>query len=134
MNRHTSRWSFDRTMRLRELFEEGLTFLEISHELGINRSAVAGKLHRLGLCRTQYSSKKGPPTVASKFGDWHKLGVFKYCKWLDEERRFCHEPVEKGSSYTFCPDHMKKVLSQTQRSRNDRKKKPILWNRLTSLH
>ena len=42
-------WSFDRTERLQHLRREGLTVAAIARELGLSRSAVAGKLNRLGL-------------------------------------------------------------------------------------
>jgi transcriptional regulator with XRE-family HTH domain len=42
-------WSLDRIEQLRRLRREGLTLAAIARELGVSRSAVAGKLHRLRL-------------------------------------------------------------------------------------
>ena len=43
------RWSIDRIERLQRLQREGLTHAAIARELGVSRSAVIGKLHRLRL-------------------------------------------------------------------------------------
>jgi transcriptional regulator with XRE-family HTH domain len=42
-------WSLDRIEQLQRLRREGLTAAAIARELGVSRSAVAGKLHRLRL-------------------------------------------------------------------------------------
>jgi hypothetical protein len=123
--RYRHAWSLDKTKKLKKLFKKGLTFLEIAHELGTNRSAVAGKLSRLGIYRTPHdyrlSDRKNLQIEhrrsISMFGDWDKVGAFRHCKWLDDDNRFCHEPVHKGSSFAFCPDHLKRVISQ--RSQHD---------------
>ena len=40
-------WSLDRTERLQRLQREGLTHTAIARELGVSRSAVVSKVHRL---------------------------------------------------------------------------------------
>ena len=117
----TRTWSLDKTNKLKKLFKKGLTYTQIAHELGSNRSAIAGKLSRLGIRRTPHdyrlSHRKTLQQMEhrrsiSMFGDEDKIGAFKHCKWLDDKNRFCHEPVQKGSAFAFCPDHMKRVISQ----------------------
>jgi transposase-like protein len=50
-------WSFDRTERLQRLQREGLTHAAIARELGVSRSAVVSKVHRLRLrSQRKYSS------------------------------------------------------------------------------
>jgi len=135
MNQYTHAWPLARTNKLKKLFRKGLTFLEIARELGTNRSAVAGKLNRLGMYRrpaSVWTAKVDSKSPIDRFGDWDKIGVFKHCKWLKDNKEFCHEPVEKGSIFTFCPEHMKKVLSR--RKQNVQKNKPILWSKFTSSH
>jgi GcrA cell cycle regulator len=44
-------WDEDAVTALRALFEQGKTASEMGREFGISRSAVLGKLHRLGLRR-----------------------------------------------------------------------------------
>ena len=114
-----SQWSIEKTDKLKDLFKKGLTFSQIAAELNSNRSSVAGKLSRLGMRRKRqsyyrYSAERLPraltPRVISQFGEWHKVGVFKHCKWLDDNKRFCHEPVEPESPFAFCPDHMKRAI------------------------
>jgi len=124
--RYRHAWSLDKTKKLKKLFKKGLTFLEIAHELGTNRSAIAGKLSRLGMYRTPQAYRRTPSEKnlqmehrrsVSMFGDWDKVGAFKHCKWLNDKNRFCHEPVQKDSAFAFCPDHLKRVISK--RSQHD---------------
>ena len=131
MNQYTHAWPLARTNKLKKLFRKGLTFLEIARELGTNRSAVAGKLNRLGMYRKPPTVNDGKRPI-DRFGDFEKIGTFKHCKWLSNEKQFCHEPVEKGSLLAFCPDHMKQVLSRS--TQNVRKKNPIVWRKFTSSH
>ena len=46
----------------------------------------------------------------SDYGDFEKVGNFSYCKWITEEDRFCHDQVNRSSSYSFCENHIKKVI------------------------
>ena len=87
----TRTWSLDKTNKLKKLFKKGLTYTQIAHELGSNRSAIAGKLSRLGIRRTPHdyrlSHRKTLQQMEhrrsiSMFGDEDKIGAFKHCKWL----------------------------------------------------
>lgn len=42
-------WPWERGDRLRILWDEGLSTLEIARRLGVSKNAVVGKAHRLGL-------------------------------------------------------------------------------------
>lgn len=42
-------WPEDREAKLRELHKQGLSIGQIAADFGVERGAVAGKLHRLGL-------------------------------------------------------------------------------------
>ncbi len=63
-----SAWTPDRVARLRTLWKEGRSAAEISRDLqnGISRSAVLGKVHRLGLSLDRENAPRpGPATPAS---------------------------------------------------------------------
>lgn len=51
-------WTDNRVEKLKDLWAEGLSASVISGQLGVSRSAVLGKVHRLGLSGRPASTKK----------------------------------------------------------------------------
>ena len=122
-------WTEQRTQRLRQLWSQGWSAGEIARDLGreighksgqktgeasgsLSRSAVLGRLHRLGLGhdereRAQAPAAPRPPTL---YGDMTPDA----CRWFLEpfdlppmERLVCGEKTRAGSSY--CPAHHARV-------------------------
>ena len=95
--RYDTPWDDDRTERLKELFFSGLTARQIAEALpieGLTKSAVIGKLYRLGL-----SKKKEEPT---------KLVSLYVCQYPfghpgEPGFHFCGKPVDPQRSY--CDEH-----------------------------
>jgi GcrA cell cycle regulator len=54
----TNTWSNERVELLLTLFAEGLSARQIGNELGCTRNAILGKIHRLGLWRSEEVLKK----------------------------------------------------------------------------
>ena len=61
-----SAWTDDRVDRLRILWREGRTADQIAHDLanGISRSAVLGKVYRMGLSAGRHAAPAKPPPQA----------------------------------------------------------------------
>jgi GcrA cell cycle regulator len=55
--RDKERWTPERVVRLRVLWEAGRTAEEIAAELGVSRSAIIGKIHRLRLQAASATAK-----------------------------------------------------------------------------
>src|SRR5215831_20217410 len=59
------RWSEEMVSRLKKLVVDGISYKHIADDLGISRSAVAGKVNRLGLTVTKPKPKSpAPPAPA----------------------------------------------------------------------
>ena len=53
------KWTDERVQQLKQLRQEGKTSYEIAAIFGdVSRSAVMGKIHRLGLCKTTKKSTR----------------------------------------------------------------------------
>lgn len=64
MLEHSPGWTDDRVTTLRALFADGLSGSQIAGELGITRNAAIGKLHRIGLRRSEempHPRRPSPP-------------------------------------------------------------------------
>jgi hypothetical protein len=99
-------WPAERVERLKELLAAGKDYRTIAGELGCSRSAVAGKVDRLGLDRG------GAPisTFEERVG-WERV-VAKGCAWIegDPKRadwRWCGAPREAGTSW--CARHLRRA-------------------------
>ena len=134
-------WTEQDTLRLRQLWSQGYSAAEIAREIGAaSRSAVLGRVHRLGLgqhdparvrgvAERQKSKDKAhrsppsaqptkPPTL---YGDM----TGDQCRWFCEpfdvpfmERFVCGEDAKPGSSY--CTAHHSRVWEKpTQNPRAD---------------
>ena len=58
-NKMAKKWTDERVQKLKQLRLEGKTSYEIAAIFGdVSRSAVMGKIHRLGLCETTKKSTK----------------------------------------------------------------------------
>jgi hypothetical protein len=84
-----------------------VTATEIAVRLGVSRSAIIGKAHRLGLC----SPEPGPaPPPAMTEAD------FRGCRWIEGDAlplrpgMFCTGPVEQPGS-AWCEWHRRRVFS-----------------------
>ncbi|MGC6536367.1 MAG: GcrA family cell cycle regulator [Candidatus Puniceispirillaceae bacterium] len=112
-------WTEERLVKLRELWDKGLSISAIGEELGVTRNAIAGKAHRLGLPKRQspISSKKAAATqavieepqelplrLALRKLNWSRSK----CVWPTGDPKhtdfhFCGAPILAGKPY--CPDH-----------------------------
>lgn len=68
-------WTDDRTAQLKALVDRGLTAREIGIEMGVTRSAVIGKISRLGLRLFRIQSKKSGTSRVKRITPVHRNGV-----------------------------------------------------------
>jgi GcrA cell cycle regulator len=67
-------WSDETILRLRELWDQGLSTAEIGRRLGVSKNAIVGKAHRLDLTarpspiRREPSARAERPTLAVRVG------------------------------------------------------------------
>lgn len=64
MTRHTESWPADRVESLEKLWKSGLSASQIGERLGCTRSAVIGRLYRMGLRDANRTSQLHRPPVA----------------------------------------------------------------------
>jgi hypothetical protein len=137
-SRADGQWSPERVATLTRLFAEGLSHGLIARELGVDRGAVSGKLHRLGLTRpvpvvdgrSDPAPAKKPEPVAPVMGRMVEIAACAGCRWptatRDGVHLFCDAPQAGGSSY--CPAHERGARQpNATRAQNER---IILWLRL----
>jgi GcrA cell cycle regulator len=66
-NSRNPRWPCEQIERLKALWDEGrLSASQMAHRLGISRSAVLGKVHRMGLATHKVKQQAKPPKPAPK--------------------------------------------------------------------
>lgn len=111
-------WTDERIAELTRLKREGLSISEIGRVMGTSRCAVVGKLHRLGLTRSENSPIVRLPATASatlpsierarssrrSLDDWRPTT----CSWplgdpKTDDFSFCGAPIEPGRPY--CSSH-----------------------------
>src|SRR5262249_22425008 len=128
-NKFDSGWTDERVACLRQLWSEGLSASQISRQfkLAFTRSAVLGKVHRLGLeareprqpARSRLKRANGvpkppprPPSPQPSAPRMRALTFFKlkphHChfplgNWYEPARLFCGADKELGEIY--CPFH-----------------------------
>jgi GcrA cell cycle regulator len=122
-------WEKEKEAIIAQLYHKGLVFSEIARNMGITRSAVAGKLRRLGLMGTRENNSKGggprprkrtavisrprpeaPPFSPKAFNcNIWELGN-RNCRWpaggVGHNMVYCGHPsadVERG--FPYCPVH-----------------------------
>src|ERR1700747_1127861 len=94
-------WAEETILRLRSLWDEGLSTAEIGRRLGVTKNAVVGKAHRLALDpRPSPLKRPRAPRVAPALGP--------ACSWPEGhpgERgfRFCGKRPLPGKPY--CAEH-----------------------------
>jgi hypothetical protein len=94
-------WPAERHERLVALWAEDLPARAIGEELNVTRNAVIGRAWRTGL--TSRVSKLEDVSPARL--EFPSPGA---CLWLDDERRFCADPVaDEGSAW--CAAHRARV-------------------------
>jgi len=104
-------WTDEKIVRLKKLWQEGLTTGEIGKRLAVSKNAVVGKAHRLGL-----KGRPSPIKRQQKQAEVKKdTRVFtltdlsaQTCRWpigdpKHEDFRFCGRAVSPGKPY--CADH-----------------------------
>lgn len=117
-NQHTSEWTPEHDAILRQQWSEGQTATVIGQAIGRSRSAVLGKLWRLGLRRGRgYKNSLAPPkrikppkpVVAKRVSMpiakaapaiAEPPGLNKLLWELGETE--CHWPVNDGNPFRFC--------------------------------
>ena len=104
-------WTDEKIVRLKKLWQEGLTTGEIGKRLAVSKNAVVGKAHRLGLKGRPSPIKRQQKQVEVK----KDTRVFtltdlsaQTCRWpigdpKHEDFRFCGRAVATGKPY--CADH-----------------------------
>jgi GcrA cell cycle regulator len=131
-------WTNDRTTLLKQLHALGKSTLEITREVGaVSRNAIIGKLHRLGIVRTNSIRTDREPSIKREFervparrfkkvklrlpprpnrSRSTKGGVNLYdakswhCRWIEGEAStmlFCGDVVKPGTSW--CEGHFKRM-------------------------
>ena len=127
-------WSEALVARLSELWMSGTTSGEIGRRLGISRSAVMGKLKRLGLLgreRSQVPIKPPqmprlvtdfvippppPPRPRPPIGSFDIMDLlYSDCRWPEGNYapyKFCGDKQAFGSSY--CEEHTRRSMSASQ--------------------
>ena len=142
-------WSEERTATLKKLWLEGLSASQVARQLGgVSRSAVIGKVHRLGLAgragparaerpRSSISHKSvvriaaPEPVIVEEdpitLDDGNFATVLtindRMCRWpigdpSENEFHFCGRKPKSGSPY--CEAHARKAY-QPQQQRRDRR-------------
>lgn len=107
-------WNEKNLATLRRMWDEGYTSSQIASQIeNATRSAIMGKLNRLGLSGQKPKSKKSgapkPPRARAAGPDAPDMRRLTYaendgCMWELEERGiYCGAPNAKG--YHFCPYH-----------------------------
>lgn len=97
----------DRIARLEKLWAEGVTTMEMARELGCTKSAVIGKVHRIGL---QPRVETRPPLrpVSDPFREANG-GCLWGIGYPDQaDFRFCAEPKAEGDP-NYCQAHRAKA-------------------------
>ena len=123
-------WTKERNEQLKTYRKEGYSFRAISSMMGISRSAVAGRCHRMNLCNKddppKVSKKSKPPAeVEPIIEETHGMSSISKVKGVvasvmaadwrscrfplgdprSEEFQFCSRPTEIGKPY--CEAHCK---------------------------
>ncbi|MBI1777660.1 MAG: global cell cycle regulator GcrA-like protein [Proteobacteria bacterium] len=124
-------WTKASERKLRVWFTlEGLSFEQMAKRLGLSRSAVAGKIQRMGLIghglNRPGARRSPPPPGASPPIPGAR------CHWPIGDPKlpgfhFCSKPVPAGTIY--CPEHAAKayVRSDSTRIRSARPAAQALW-------
>ena len=55
--------------------------------------------------------RNGKRRLIESFGDFEKVGDFRFCKWIEDEK-FCHTPISLAQEFAFCDKHQKRALRQ----------------------
>lgn len=111
-------WTPEENARLVELAGEGLSAVMIGEAMGRSKSAVLGRLFRLGVPLQSSGAMKRaararpvqvpPEQVDRRTGCSYVIGDV-----ADPDWRYCHKPVFKGSSW--CETHYAKVFQKSSR-------------------
>jgi GcrA cell cycle regulator len=135
-------WTDDRVDRLEKLHAQGLSMSQIEHAfkddvVTITRSAVIGKLHRLGLIDTTRTARVVPAPIVEApkpspahagpvavLDDGARVTVLtlsdRMCRWpigdsKESEFHFCGHGRKVGSPY--CDEHCRKAYQPQQSAR-----------------
>ena len=141
-------WTQEQIDKATELWLEGKSASFISTKVGKTRNAVIGKLHRIGVKRTDSKSKTAVSnkdqnaTVLSeeKLKEEQKITLLalteKTCRWPigDPSTKnfwFCGKPVQLGKRY--CTEHTDIAL-QSNPTKKDKSRPNIFNNSYTHSH
>lgn len=111
----TLQWTEDRLIKLKALWEKGLSISQIGEELGVSRNAIAGKVHRLGLPKRQspISTKaKAKSATATKvkveIAEPENLPLKLALRNINWSRSRCSWPIgdPKSTAFNFCGDEV----------------------------
>ena len=101
-------WPEERTARLIQLWEEGLTTAKIAEALGVTKNVVIGRVHRLGL-----KKRESPIERVETHDPYENFDLSRQeprgCRYVFGDVRgsepwyYCQEPQLKDSSY--CDGH-----------------------------
>ena len=136
-HRYQHDWTEARIAQLKALCRDGYSASEIAGVLGVTRSAIIGKIYRLGLRETPLRHRRNPPPHAKMAPPaphirpkpeppQFTLLIFDLkpgqCRWpSDEEGKpftFCGANQEAGSPY--CPVHRERSVSVGSQRHFDR--------------
>ncbi len=111
-------WTAERTKKLVDLWNEGLTTIEIGRRLGVTKNSVVGKAHRLDLPKRQ--SPIPPPAAGTPVVRLEALRAG-MCSWPEGEPgtpdfRFCgKKPTIPGKPY--CAEHCARAYVRNSKDR-----------------
>ena len=101
-------WTPELDALLRAARAVGVTYTELGRRLGVSKSTVAGRIHRLGI-KAPPEEDRAPRENAAIFPDEGRYDLMdlptKGCRWPhgDGPFTFCGEPAARGNPY--CPAH-----------------------------
>ena len=114
-------WPPEHERILREMFERGESLAEIGKRLGRSKSAVMGKVDRLGLRRRRdwgpgrqravRERPTGPPAPAlSRTQKCHYIAGDPRETYAEDDSHFCGKRAVEGTAY--CPRHLELVTGR----------------------
>ena len=101
----TVEWTAERTKNLVDLWNQGLTTIEIGRRLGVTKNSVVGKAHRLDLPKRQSPIPPPPEGTPVIRLEALRAGM---CSWPEGDPRtpdfhFCGAPAVPDKPY--CAEH-----------------------------
>ena len=125
-------WNAERDETLKRMREQGHSARAIGEELGVTRSAILGRAHRLGLSRPTQSSvtrkkNEANPLILNRRPHFEDRQEPRGCRWIDgdpmqEGWEFCQREQAEGSSYCGYHYHQAVDHDATKRARGKRRK------------